>query len=118
MASKTAQRAMTEDELLEGLTDALTLAGWRWFHVRRSDRALVQGFQGWPDIFAVHPTRRIQIAMELKAEDGQASPDQLGWIAALRAAGLDCLVIRPGDYDRMLRVILDGRLTTLGDLTR
>lgn len=36
---------MSEAELLAGLTDALTLAGWRWMHIRRSDGVTVG--PGW-----------------------------------------------------------------------
>ncbi len=108
MSKATAQaRAMTEDELLEGITDALTLAGWHWFHVRRSDRAIVQGRQGWPDLFAVHATRRLTLVLELKTEDGRLESEQGYWFHALAQAGHNPVVIRPGDYDRILSVILD-----------
>lgn len=108
-----AARPMTEDELLEGITDALTLAGWRWFHIRRSDRAQVMGMQGWPDVFAVHAARRIQLGLELKTEDGRLDFEQGQWLHGLNQAGLSCVVIRPSDYDRILRVILDDRATQL-----
>lgn len=105
--SKQAQARMSEDELLTGITDALTLARWHWFHIRRSDRALVQGRQGWPDIFAVHQTRHITLVLELKSDDGSLSIDQGYWFHALREAGHNPIVVRPGDYDRILAVILD-----------
>lgn len=112
--SRETLRAMTEDELLQGITDALTIAGWRWFHVRRSDLAVVQGHQGWPDVFAVHPLRpRVALVMELKTATGQLTGDQGAWIALLRLAGLEAVVIRPDDYDRILAVILDGRAPAL-----
>ena len=46
---------MTEDQLVAGLTDAMHLAGWHWWHIRRSDRALWMGTKGWPDITALPP---------------------------------------------------------------
>jgi hypothetical protein len=104
--AKTEDRAMTEDELLTGITDALTLSGWRWFHVRRSDLAVCQGNQGWPDVFAIHAPRRLSLVMELKAEDGRLSGDQAMWIHELNVAGVNAITIRPGDYDRILDVIL------------
>lgn len=97
---------MSEDELLTGLTDALTLAGWRWFHMRRSDAAIVQGSQGWPDLFAVHPTRRLALAMETKSDSGRLTPDQAAWLAMLDLVGIPAVMVRPDDYDRMLNVIL------------
>jgi hypothetical protein len=107
MAKRTdAARPMTEDELLAGITDALSLAGWRWFHVRRSDLAVVQGHQGWPDVFAVNVPRHLTLALELKAEDGRLTGDQALWLHDLNASGLNAITIRPGDYDRILNVIL------------
>lgn len=112
MAQRTAQRivdsTMTEDELLDGITEAMTLAGWRWMHVRRSDLAVVQGYQGFPDIYAVHPGRHLALALELKTEHGQLTGEQGAWIAALNDTGGNAIVIRPADYDRILRVILDS----------
>lgn len=101
--------AMTEDELLTGITDALTLAGWRWFHVRRSDLAIVQGMQGWPDVFAVHPTRRLTLVLELKTDTGHLDLEQGLWFHALGQAGHNPVVIRPAEYDRIVAVILDQR---------
>ncbi len=96
---------MTEDELLAGITDALTLAGWRWTHIRRSDR-ITQGFEGLPDIIAVHPERAIVLAWELKTDLGVISTDQWGWLVALRdVAGVDARVVRPSDYDAALLTV-------------
>jgi hypothetical protein len=109
MAKRTdAARPMTEDELLTGITDALTLAGWRWFHVRRSDQAIVQGHQGWPDVFAVHVPRHLALALECKTAEGRLTGDQAIWLHDLNASasGVSAVTIRPGDYDRILSVIL------------
>ena len=43
-------RSMTEDELLQAVTEAATHLGWHWHHVRRSDKALQQGHAGFPDL--------------------------------------------------------------------
>lgn len=101
-------QAMTEDELQTGITEALTFAGWRWFHVRRSDLAIVEGFQGFPDIFAVHGRRRLTLILELKAQDGRLSAEQGAWFAELGQAGHGPIVIRPTEYDDILKVILGG----------
>lgn len=58
-------RAMTEDELLAAVTDALTLFGYRWTHHRRSDRAQLMGQPGFPDVFAVGHGRRLALLAEL-----------------------------------------------------
>jgi hypothetical protein len=108
---------MTEDELLSGLTDALTLSGWWWMHVRRSDQAIIQGMQGWPDIFAIHPLRGVALAWELKSQTGQATPEQHAWLHAFRAMNLadrvthpvDVRLVRPSEYDAALMFVLRGR---------
>lgn len=99
---------MTEDELLEGVTQALTLSGWRWSHPRRSDLAQMQGDPGLPDIIAVHPTRGLVLAWELKGEGGRPTGDQVAWIAAMAKPEirLDSRILYPIDYDRALELIV------------
>jgi hypothetical protein len=101
--------AMTEDELLIGITEALTFGGWRWTHIRRSDGITV-GNMGLPDIIAAHPDRDVMLAWELKTAQGVLMPDQAAWLIALGtgAPTVDARVIRPALYDRALRVILYG----------
>lgn len=100
--------AMTEDELLAGITDALTIAGWTWTHIIRSDR-VTQGHAGLPDILAGHESRPFVLAWELKKIGGTLTHDQVRWLIALRgASGVDVRVIYPPDYDRALDVIIRG----------
>lgn len=103
--------AMTEDELLTGLTQALTIAGWRWTHARRSDLAVTMGDPGWPDLIAVHPLHPGRVlAWELKDRTGRVSPDQEAWLDALRGpAEVDARIVRPADYDEALAEILAAR---------
>ena len=99
---------MTEDELLSGITEALTYAGWRWTHIRRSD-GITMGHVGLPDIIAAHTERDHVLAWELKAERGVLMPDQAAWLVALHAGRcVDARVIRPSMYDAALEVILRG----------
>lgn len=104
--------SMTEAELLEGVTDALTVGGWIWTHTRRSDLATIQGTPGVPDIFAVHPDRRVFMALELKSDHGQPTRDQSRWLAALAQAG--CVngvrLVYPGDYDALVVELVGDRL--------
>lgn len=98
---------MTEDELLYGIAEALTFAGWRWQHSRRSDRAVVMGDPGLPDIVAVHLGRAEGLAWELKSSEGRTTPDQAAWLAGLgQLRAIDTRIIRPTDYDDALRAIL------------
>lgn len=106
---------MTEDELYQGIADALTIAGWRWYHVIRSDgRSAGTGAVGFPDLFAVHPTRAQAFAWELKGDGGVMSTDQWAWIGPLAVVAtligqpgrFDARVVFPHDYDRALDYIL------------
>ena len=98
---------MTEDELLSGITDALTLSGWTWTHILRSD-GVTMGHAGLPDVLA--GKGGIVLAWELKTETGTPSHDQLRWLLALggHPINLDARIIRPSMYDAALRVILEG----------
>jgi hypothetical protein len=100
--------SMTEDELLAGITEALTFGGWTWTHLIRSD-GVTMGNAGLPDVIACHPERPWVLAWELKGERGVVSHDQLRWLLSLASVpGVDARVIRPSDYDRALGVILKG----------
>ena len=94
-------RAMTEDELLTAISEAATWYGWRWFHIRRSDRAQQMGHSGFPDLILVRGTA--MVAVELKTEKGQLTVDQQVWLDSFTAAGVSALVIRPSDLDSALR---------------
>lgn len=100
---------MTEDELLAGITEALTIAGWRWTHIRRSD-GITMGNAGLPDIIAVHPARGDVLLWELKSSRGVVSHDQVAWLAASAERRVDARIVRPADYDEALAVILAPRL--------
>jgi hypothetical protein len=111
-------RPMTEDELLTGITEALTLSGWWWMHVRRSDQALIQGMQGFPDVFAIHADRGHTLAWELKSETGRPTIEQHAWLHAFRSMGdpavtkVDARIVTPRHYDRALRAVLHGDMTS------
>ena len=101
---------MTEDQMVSGLMDAMHLAGWRYWHIRRSDRGLWMGHKGWPDISALPP--RLDgplLVIEAKSHRGALTPEQGQWLALLHRAGVTTAVIRPNRYDRALHLILDGR---------
>ena len=94
---------MTEDQLLIEVERLLTLFKWRWHHVRRSDRAIQQGDQGWPDIFATRGT--VAIAAELKSDTGRYRPGQQEWLDALKAAGVRTYTWRPSDLEQIVEVL-------------
>ena len=101
--------AMTEDELVGGLLDAMALSGWHYWHVRRSDRALWMGEKGWPDITALPPRLNGPLlVIEAKSAHGVLSEEQGRWLALLHRTGVTTAIIRPPRYDRALHLILDG----------
>jgi hypothetical protein len=103
--------AMTEDDLLTAITEAATFLGWRWHHIRRSDKAIQQGNAGFPDL--VMARRGIVIFAELKSARGRLDAEQFAWMHALgwsedfpNATNLDRVRLRvwwPEDLDRALK---------------
>jgi hypothetical protein len=101
--------AMSEDQLLTGLLDAMKLSGWRYWHARRSDHALWQGHRGWPDVTALPPKLDGPLlVIECKAANGALTEEQGQWLALLHRAGITTAVVRPSRYDRALGLILAG----------
>lgn len=99
-------KAMSENELLTAVTDALTLYGFRWFHIRRSDLARQMGHSGFPDICAAKNGK--VVFLELKTQKGELSADQQAWIKALRPS--NWAVVRPSDLNWFLSDLQAGRL--------
>jgi hypothetical protein len=99
-----------EEELLEGVTGALTAGAWRWHHVRRSDLALQQGQSGFPDIFALHPERRLVFVAELKGDGGRMGSLQVDWLAAFEACGIEAGIVTPSTYDATVEHLVGDRL--------
>lgn len=96
---------MTEDELLTGILELLGLTGWRAYHVRRSDRAIVQGSggDGFPDVVAVHPATSRTLVIECKSDAGYPTPAQLIWLYAFRQhPTIEATIVRPSTYDQAI----------------
>ena len=111
-------RAMSEDQLLQTITEAATFLGWRWHHVRRSDQALQMGHSGFPDLVLAKAGR--VLFLELKRQDGTTTPDQDAWLLELLVAGdqldvavppwtlrwpVDAFVVRPSQLDAVLELL-------------
>ena len=107
-ATDVLNRAMTEEQLLIAITDALDRYNWRWMHIRRSDRAQMMGHPGWPDICAARNGR--VLFLELKTEKGRVSPEQREWMRAIcdgwpSIDGADHRVVYPSDLDDVLAML-------------
>lgn len=102
----TTTTGMTEDDLLVGLMDGMMLAGWSAWHIRRSDRALLMGARGWPDITGCPPNAGPILVIECKAEAGKVTESQAAWLVRCAQRGVTAAVVRPRDYDRALQLVL------------
>lgn len=104
----------TEAQFQSQVLQLAKTLGWVWWHdaatnaprrctacgaVRRGPRNTA----GLPDLILVRGNRLIWA--ELKAQDGQTTPEQRAWIEALRAAGQTCFVWRPSDWDTITEVL-------------
>lgn len=106
---KAPRRDASEQEWQRFVTDALDLAGWKWWHCTDSRKSP----SGFPDLVAAHPTRGILFA-ELKAAAGRVRPEQGRWIHVLNlaaeaiggGAGADVTVRvwKPADWRDVLEV--------------
>lgn len=93
--------------------DVAHLYGWRVAHFRPAQdshgrwRTAVQGDgKGFPDLLLV---RERVIAAELKSDDGTLSVDQMLWLSAFEAAGIETHVWRPADLPNLPAVLGPGR---------
>jgi hypothetical protein len=69
------------------------------------------GTPGWPDLVLFNPKKRHKvIAMELKRQEGEVSPEQWTWLKRFIACGILAVVIRPADLRLgVVNAILDDR---------
>ncbi len=91
--------AVSESQFQLLVTGFAKEQGWLVYHThdsRRSD-------PGFPDLVLVRGERLI--FAELKAERGRLSPDQVVWIAALRATNLAVYVWRPQDWPEIKKLL-------------
>jgi hypothetical protein len=94
--------------------DLARLMGFRVAHFRAAQtgkgwRTPVQADgAGFPDLLMVRGGR--VIAAELKAERGRVSDEQLAWLDALAAAGVEVAVWRPRDWGRVVATLARERV--------
>lgn len=93
---------MTEAQLQSAIIENAGYLGWRHFHVHDSRHSV----SGFPDLILVRGDRII--AAELKNATRKATVEQLEWLSALEAAGVESHLWRPdawrsGEVERCLR---------------
>ena len=85
---------MTEADLSRAVLDMARLFGWMGYHTWSS----VHSRAGFVDWVFVRPPRVLMV--ELKAEKGKLTQEQVEWIFALgRCPGVETFVWRPTDLD-------------------
>jgi hypothetical protein len=72
---------------------------WRTYHTHDSRKSNA----GFPDIVAVRGRRVLWI--ELKTEEGRVSAAQQNWIDDLVAAGQKAFVLRPSQWEELVRLV-------------
>ncbi|HET7128954.1 MAG TPA: VRR-NUC domain-containing protein [Gaiellaceae bacterium] len=77
---------MSEEQLLQAITEAATYAGWRWVHFRparteKGWRTPTQGHSGFPDLCLARNGK--VLFLELKRLGKYATPEQEEWIRAI-----------------------------------
>lgn len=98
------EKAQSEKEFQQKITDLCDLLGIKWHHETDSRRSK----KGFPDL--VLAGIRV-VFVELKTESGKVTKEQQEWIDKVRAAGGIIHVWRPSDWDRIEKYLrkLSGR---------
>ena len=95
-------RHQTEESFQQQVEELAELLGWWTFHVYNSRKSK----PGWPDLSCFSETQKGRaLFIELKKETGIVSISQRICLARLVAAGQEAGVIRPSDWDRLVRVL-------------
>ena len=93
---------ISERRLQSAILQAARCTGWMAYHTFDSRRSQ----PGYPDLTLVRGHRLI--FAELKSKTGRLTPQQRGWLEALKATGAEVHLWRPADWfngtiDRVLR---------------
>ncbi len=90
--------------------DLARLVGYRLaYHTHDSRRSAA----GFPDLVILNPRDGRLVFLELKAERGRTSPEQLAWIAGLQACGQVAEIVKPSDIGlvhALLTGLVDSRM--------
>jgi len=103
---------MTENEFQQQIIDYARMNGWRIFHaqtsrIQRKDGSVyyatagIADSKGFPDLILLRDGRIVVV--EVKAEKGKCSPEQLDWLNAWDMTEADMYVWRPSDWPEIER---------------
>jgi hypothetical protein len=104
----------TEAQFQRAVVEAATLYGWRSCHTRRATVrqgriATPTSVPGWPDLVLWNPEYGGVMFVELKAEGGRVSSEQLDVLKSLELAGAVADIWYPSDWPRILELLQGGR---------
>jgi len=63
--------------------------------------------KGFPDCFAVHPSGKM-LSLELKSNQGKASPEQVEWLLVLSKCGVITHVVTPDNWPQIQKTIREA----------
>jgi VRR-NUC domain-containing protein len=89
----------SEAVFMATVRQAAAVFGWKVLHIYDSRRSS----GGFPDLLMVRRDRLV--AAELKSATGRVRPEQTDWLNALKAAGVETHVWRPGDWPEVEEVL-------------
>jgi len=105
--------AMTEAQFQQRIVETARLSGWLvWYQPDWIYRLIMRDMSrrrvrrdwpepGFPDLWMVHPERKIMLVLECKAAKGSLRPPQRAWLDALRESGIDARMIKPRDLENI-----------------
>jgi hypothetical protein len=113
---KAAKPKIFEAEFQAQVVALARLSGWRVAHfrkvrVRRADGStywetpVAADGKGFLDLELVHPRRKRFLKVECKVPPNRPTPEQLEWLAAYEAAGIDARVWYPADWPEIESVL-------------
>jgi Holliday junction resolvase len=73
--------------------------GWRFYHTLNSWGSA----KGFPDLVLVRPPRLLFV--ELKSDKGKVKPEQIEWLADLRASKAEAYLWRPMDVEAVVAIL-------------
>ena len=91
--------SISEKQFQAQVVELAQLFGWLVYHTYDSRRSA----HGFPDLVLVRGERVLFV--ELKRQDGKATPKQRVWLEALKAAGQEVYLWRPSDWDALEAVL-------------
>jgi hypothetical protein len=96
-------KPQTEAEWQSVVVHYAKLFSWRIYHTRISFGSA----KGFPDLVLVRRPRLVFV--ELKSDKGKVKPEQLDWLADLRASRAEAYLWRPTDVEDVVAILADTR---------